>query len=112
MNAKTFQYMLLAMLFPFSACLTAHAADKNNGFVRIFDGETLKGWETMPVKTSKVWTVKDGMLVGDGDKGRDYLVFENKDSSSSLSLYIRIRNIGLFIQQTLILAIRGRARNY
>ncbi len=48
------------------------------GFLSIFDGKTLKGWEAIPAKTTKAWTVKGGMIVGDGDKGRGYLVYEKK----------------------------------
>ena len=34
------------------------AADKE-GFISIFDGKTLKGWEAMPAETAPAWTVKD-----------------------------------------------------
>ena len=55
------------------------AAEKDDkGFVSIFDGKTLKGWEVMPAKATQAWMAGDGMIVGDGDKGRSYLVFENK----------------------------------
>ncbi|MEO1833893.1 MAG: DUF1080 domain-containing protein [Akkermansiaceae bacterium] len=68
-------------------CLGAVAASNvalaaeadNEGFVSIFDGKTLNGWEEMPGKATKAWSVADGMIVGDGDKGRGYLVFENKE---------------------------------
>ena len=78
MIAKTSQCALLAMALLSSACWMTHAAAEVDGFVSIFDGETLNGWEAMPAKTSGAWTVKDGMIIGDGDKGRGYLVFENK----------------------------------
>ena len=55
------------------------ADKKDDGFVSIFDGKTLKGWEAFPADTAKAWTVKDGILVGDGDKGQGYLIFENKE---------------------------------
>jgi hypothetical protein len=63
---------------------TALAAEKEpkpdaEGFVPMFDGKTLKGWEPMPAKVKKAWTVKDGMIVGDGDKGRGYLVYEKRE---------------------------------
>ncbi|MCH2383278.1 MAG: DUF1080 domain-containing protein, partial [Pedosphaera sp.] len=48
---------------------TAQAAGKD-GFVSIFDGKTLKGWEAMPARTAPAWTVQDGIIVGNGDKGR------------------------------------------
>jgi len=49
------------------------------GFLSIFDGKSLKGWSPMPAKTAKAWTVKEGMIVGDGDKGRGYLVYAEKE---------------------------------
>ena len=77
---KLAQWLLIA----WCVCLVpvpsgVDAAEKDDqGFVSIFDGKTLDGWETMPGKASKAWGVRDGMIVGDGDKGRSYLVFENK----------------------------------
>ena len=47
------------------------------GFVSMFDGKSLKGWTVMPAKASKAWSVMDGAIVGEGDKGRSYLVFDN-----------------------------------
>jgi len=79
MIARKSQTGSLAFLLLCSVCLTAHAADKDDGFISIFDGETLTGWEVMPPATFKAWTVKDGMIIGDGDKGKGYLVFENKE---------------------------------
>ena len=49
------------------------------GFVSMVDGKTLKGWSTMPKKASQAWSVKKGVIVGEGDKGRSYLVWENHD---------------------------------
>ncbi len=77
---------LLATLVLTSACVAAPAGDEEksaerykDGFVSIFDGKTLKGWQAMPAKTAAAWTVKDGVIVGDGDKGRGYLAYENKE---------------------------------
>jgi len=88
MNNRTFQIKLLATLILASAGCGAHTADEKklaetdkDGFVSIFDGKTLKGWEALPAKTAPAWTVKDGMIVGDGDKGQGYLSFENKEIS-------------------------------
>ena len=74
---------LLCSTVAFSIMLTAPVAigaekDKS-GFVSMFDGKTLQGWTVMPAKASKAWTVEKGMIVGNGDKGRSYLVFENRE---------------------------------
>ena len=49
------------------------------GFVSMFDGKTLEGWAVMPAKAGKAWTVKDGMIVGEGDKGPSYLVYHQRE---------------------------------
>lgn len=48
------------------------------GFVSMFDGRSLTGWSVAPPEAEKAWTVQDGMIVGEGDKGRSYLVYENR----------------------------------
>jgi len=65
-----------------SACAIVQPVDKDNdndGFVSVFDGKTLKGWEAMPADTGPAWTVKNGMIVGNGDHGVGYLTYENKE---------------------------------
>jgi len=61
-------------------CLVAQGEEKDeDGFVSIFDGKTLDGWEAMPAEIAPAWMVRDGVIVGDGDKGIGYLTYENKD---------------------------------
>ena len=86
MKNRTFQIKLLAALILALAFIAGCRANEKklaetdkDGFVSIFDGKTLKGWEALPAKTAPAWTVKDGMIVGDGDKGQGYLTFENKE---------------------------------
>ncbi len=50
-----------AILILASACL---AAEKEEGFVAIFNGKDLTGWQG----NKEIWTVKDGMLVGKAEK--------------------------------------------
>ncbi len=85
----TAQFLLVALFFAVPCCMTA--PDKNqkkpvpeakpagDGFVPIFDGKTLNGWEAMPADVAAAWTAKDGMIVGEGEKGRGYLTYENKE---------------------------------
>ena len=49
------------------------------GFVSMFDGKSLKNWAVMPAQAAAAWSVQDGMIVGEGDKGRSYLVFANRN---------------------------------
>ena len=70
---------IFAIVIFVSTLAIAQAAGKD-GFVSMFDGKTLKGWEATPARTAGAWTVKDGMIMGNGDKGRGYLTFAaNKD---------------------------------
>jgi len=69
---------------------TAQSADKD-GFISIFDGKTLKGWEAMPAKTASAWTVQDGMIVGNGDKGRGYLTYSPNKNVANLELKFSYR---------------------
>lgn len=67
---------ILALLVSFFALSTALAQD---GFISMFDGKTLEGWEEMPAAKPAAWWVKDGVIHGDGDKGIGYLVYKNRD---------------------------------
>lgn len=81
---RTIHFAPLALLA--IACLsTSHSQDADapsvadaEGFVTIFDGKTLLGWEEMPSVKERAWTVVDGVINGDGDIGRGYLVYEKK----------------------------------
>jgi len=69
---------------------SAQGADKD-GFISIFDGKTLKGWEATPAKTAPAWTVKKGMIVGNGDKGRGYLTYSPNKNVADLELKFSYR---------------------
>jgi hypothetical protein len=77
---RTFQITLLAMALLVSACAIMKPVEKQeDGFVSIFDGKTLRGWEALPAKTAPAWTVENGMIVGNGDQGQGYLTYENRE---------------------------------
>ncbi len=48
-------------LFLLLACFVSHSFAEDEGFVDLFDGKSLEGWEGDPV----YWSVKDGMIVGE-----------------------------------------------
>lgn len=78
MNQRTvasFVIFTQALMLVVSNC----AADEDHGFVPIFDGKSLDGWEEMPASEKPAWRVKDGVIFGDGDLGRGYLVYENHE---------------------------------
>jgi len=68
---------LLPLFFILALPLMAH----DLAFKAIFDGKTLDGWSAMPEKTAKAWTVADGAIRGDGDKGVGYLTYKDHDLS-------------------------------
>ena len=83
---KTFVTTLL--LFLGLASVQGAAKD---GFVSMFDGKTLKSWEAIPVKIAPAWTVQDGMIVGNGDKGRGYLTYSASKNVADLELKFSYR---------------------
>ena len=88
---------------------TAQAAEKD-GFVSMFDGKTLKGWEATPARTAGAWTVKDGMIVGNGDKGRGYLTFAANKNVADLEMKFSYRFPGKGNSGVNIRSIRDKTR--
>ena len=58
---------------------TAPRTSDEKDFVSMFDGKSLKNWTVLPAQAEAAWSVQDGMIVGEGDKGRSYLVFANRN---------------------------------
>ena len=81
---------LLIVLTILSSCSIAFA-DDGRKFVSMFDGSTLKGWSVYPEKASAAWSVQDGIIVGEGDKGRSYLVYEKAKEVGDLELKFSYR---------------------
>ena len=76
---STPHYTAILIVLFVGALFAAEKEKKDKGFVSMFDGKTLKGWSAAPERAAKAWTAKDAMIVGDGDKGRSYLVYKKKD---------------------------------
>ena len=86
MKTRTAIAFLLVML----GISSAQGADKD-GFISIFDGKTLQGWEATPAKTAPAWTVKKGMIMGNGDKGRGYLTYTPNKNVADLEMKFSYR---------------------
>ena len=73
--------MVLVVLVSVSGSVIANEMGevKEKGFVKLFDGKSLKGWRVSKPKMKKAWVVRDGVIVGDGNKGVCYLVTERAD---------------------------------
>ena len=52
----------------------AFAADSDAGWKKIFDGKTLDGWKAN--ERPEAWTVKDGSIVGDGERSHLFYMGE------------------------------------
>ena len=77
MLKSTTPFIFTVMVALMTIQITAAKPDK--GFIKIFDGKTLDGWEAMPAKTAFAWSVEDGMIVGNGAKARSYIVYQSKE---------------------------------
>ena len=77
---------LSVLLLPATLHGEEDAGKADHGFVSIFDGKTLDGWEEMPSVEKKAWSVVDGMIVGEGDKGRGYLVYSKDKNLADFEL--------------------------
>jgi len=66
MNCKTlFFFLVLSISLALSNSCLAKEVLVADGFVSLFDGETLAGWKTLP---GGKWTVVDGAIVGSQEK--------------------------------------------
>ena len=89
---KTLPLILLAPFFiPISSAAEKAAKADAEGFVPIFDGRTLDGWSESPERAEKAWRVVDGAIVGDGDKGRGYLVYDKERDLADFELKFSYR---------------------
>ena len=85
-NTLSILTTLSVLLLPATLHGEEDACKADHGFVSIFDGKTLDGWEEMPSVEKKAWSVVDGMIVGEGDKGRGYLVYSKDKNLSDFEL--------------------------
>ena len=69
-------------------------ADEQDGFVSIFDGKTLKGWRSAPDTTYEPWSVKNGVIRGEGQEDRlIYLVYSENESLKDFELKFQYKMV-------------------
>jgi hypothetical protein len=90
-NSTKTCFLAAAVILVCSLIASAAPPKGEAGFVSMFDGKTLDGWEATPAKTAPAWTVKDGMIVGNGDKGRGYLTYSRNKQVADLELRFSYR---------------------
>ncbi len=68
------------------------AAKEAEGWVPIFDGETLSGWRASPESLAVGWSVNDGAIQGEGMENRQaYLVYSGNQELSDFELNFSYR---------------------
>ena len=77
---------LILCVLPGAALAEEQKKGKESGFKHIFDGKSLEGWEEMPKVEQQAWSVQDGIIVGEGDKGRGYLVYSKDKNIADFEL--------------------------
>ncbi len=66
--------------------------ETNNGFTSIFDGKSLEGWREAPKGKALAWSVKDGVIRGEGKENRQvYLIYSVDESLRDFELKFHYR---------------------
>ncbi|MGF1582585.1 MAG: family 16 glycoside hydrolase [Gemmataceae bacterium] len=80
----------------FSGEIVVPLKKEQEGFTSMFDGKTLNGWHSVPKKNAGDWSVRDGVIVGEGSANRlVYLVWkEQKLRDFELKLRYRLPGKG------------------
>lgn len=93
---RTFVFSLLGCAILGAADLTPQ--EKKEGYILLFNGRDLSGWEGDP----KLWSVKDGILIGSTEGHQiphnTFLITKEKYSDFVLKLEIKLRNHNSGIQ--------------
>lgn len=76
-----FALTVLIEICPEALCqrVVGQESADEQGWVSMFDGQTLEGWSVLPEATRDAWSVKDGIIVGTGPKDRSYLTYAKQD---------------------------------
>ena len=82
------------MIIGFDRTVASSGEPDEPGFVSLFDGQTLDGWQAMPASTADAWSVKDGIIIGNGDMGIGYLVYARDKQLANFELRFRYRFVG------------------
>lgn len=99
--------VLLILIFAFAFLLAcapgsevrlrrAEGTTDASGFASIFNGQDLTGWHAVPKESAIDWSVRDGVIVGEGHQDRlVYLVWRDSDLADfELKLSYRFRTEG------------------
>ncbi|MFT6243192.1 MAG: hypothetical protein ACJAQT_005306 [Akkermansiaceae bacterium] len=76
----------------FSLCGSTTAEEGHDGFVALFDGKSLAGWCEVPMGKVAAWSVKDGVIRGEGKENRQvYLIYAGDEALVDFELKFSYR---------------------
>lgn len=94
MSIHRLPLILVPVIFIGSALPSTNDESEEPGFTSLFNGQTLAGWQAVPDSSAAAWTVQEGVLVGNGDRGVGYLVYARDKQLSNFELRLRYRFVG------------------
>ena len=65
--------------------------ESNDGFISMFDGKTLDGWEISSEEAKRAWYVRDGIIEGKGSKHRSYLIYGKEKNVANFEMKFAYR---------------------
>ena len=86
---RTNSWIFLATL---CLCGLTTAEESNDGFAPLFDGNSLTGWREAPKGKVTAWSVKDGVIRGEGKENRQvYLIYTGDEALADFELKFSYR---------------------
>lgn len=84
--------MLWLLLGALYLCGLTNAEESRDGFVSLFDGKSLDGWREAPKGKELAWSVKDGVIRGEGKENRQvYLIYSGDEELADFELKFSYR---------------------
>ena len=87
-------FLVATIMIGFGGPVASSDKPDEPGFASLLYGQTLNGWPAMPASTGDAWTVKDGIIIGNGDQGVGYLVYTRDKQLDNFELRFRYRFVG------------------
>ncbi len=85
---------LACFLAVLNGVLAQEDAQDSTGFVPIFDGSSLSGWRADPASQAAAWSIKDGVIRGEGQEDRlAYLVYSGDEQLKDFELRFQYRMV-------------------
>ena len=85
------ELLWLLLVAPYLCGLT-NAEESRDGFVSLFDGKSLDGWREAPTGKESAWSVKDGVIRGEGKENRQvYLIYSGDEELADFELKFSYR---------------------